>query len=325
MSKAFNITILGGTAGFGKWLAEFIIRNFNPQEVQLTITGNDLKKGQQIAQNLDCSFSTNNISSVKEADITVVAVPIQLTNQVIQEIAPHLKKDSILTDVTSVKNQPSLQMKKYAPTGVLVIPAHPLFGPFVKNIIGQAFILTPDEEVKTNKKYLWLKNFLLTRGAKVIEKSPTEHDHLMTVVQGVTHYTLFVMGETLRKLEADLELSDYIASPVYKMMNSMIGRYINQNHGLYADIQMNNNENLKMHQLFIETAQEFNQIVQKKERAEFINKTDLIEDFFGEEANKGQKYSDKLIYLYAQQLKKLQKSIGQSITLENIYSKEQLK
>jgi prephenate dehydrogenase len=49
-------------------------------------------------------------------------------------------------------------------------------------------------------------------------------------------------------------------------MISSVSRYIGQSPELYADIQMNNDEILKIHDLFNETSNEFNEIVKEKNR-----------------------------------------------------------
>ena len=61
-------------------------------------------------------------------------------------------------------------------------------------------------------------------------------------------------------------------SPVYKMLVSLVGRYMSQNPRLYAEIQINNQENEKVQEKFIETAIEFNKLLFKDKKVDrFVN------------------------------------------------------
>jgi prephenate dehydrogenase len=78
---------------------------------------------------------------------------------------------------------PSELMKKHCPPDCVIIPTHPMFGPYVSNIAGQIFVLSPDVVTKSHKSYQALKQFLESESAKVIEFSAKEHDKMMAVVQ----------------------------------------------------------------------------------------------------------------------------------------------
>jgi prephenate dehydrogenase len=74
-------------------------------------------------------------------------------------------------------------MKKSISSDVLIIPTHPMFGPYIDNIASQVFVLTPDDKTKKDLRYQWLKNYLISKGAKVIETTPSYHDKIMSIVQ----------------------------------------------------------------------------------------------------------------------------------------------
>jgi prephenate dehydrogenase len=48
----------------------------------------------------------------------------------------------------------------------------------------------------------------------------------MAVVQGLTHYSMFVIGKTIKKYSVDvLKTLDFV-SPIYKIMIASVSRYI---------------------------------------------------------------------------------------------------
>ena len=137
-----KIAVIGGTRGLGKWIAKFLRnRNFD-----VIITGRDEITGEKVSKKLGVKYTSSNRDAVSSADIVILSVPISALFKVIPEISPFLKKGTLLMDVTSVKEKPSQIMQKYAPEGVEVIPAHPLFGPRIRSLDGQVVVLTPKIE-----------------------------------------------------------------------------------------------------------------------------------------------------------------------------------
>lgn len=316
-----KVVVIWWTSWFGKWLVEYLFDNFR-WKIHLYVTWRDDLKWKELEEKYWVIFSKDNIKSVEDADWVFVSVPIFLTVETIEQIWPYLKTGCVLIDVTSIKNSPAQSMNKLIDRGVIAIPAHPVFGPFIKNISWQVIVLTALEEIKSKDEYKILKEFLEWRWVKIIETSPLEHDKMMSVVQGLTHYTLFVLWETLRRLNFDIAFSQKFVSPVYKLMTSTVARYMNQNPWLYADIQMTNSENLNVHEVFIQVAKDFNEFVKSNDKESFVNTVEKTSLHFGQEAAKWQKYTDKLIYLMAKQNDKFRKLLWTQVIIENIYTKE---
>lgn len=135
-----NMTIIGGTRGLGKWLAEHLKNDFN-----IRITSRDESTGKAVAEEIAVEYSNNNIEAIKDADIIVFSVPIEHMVETIKEVAPHAPEGSLLMDVASVKTEPSEALKKYAPENAEILPCHPMFGPRVPTLKRQIIILTPIE------------------------------------------------------------------------------------------------------------------------------------------------------------------------------------
>ena len=329
-----KIAILGWTSWFGKWLAERfkdLEKRFNTN-FDIVITWRNRQKWEKVAKQLGVKFSQSNVDAVKDADITIVSVTIWNTEKVIHEVWPYLKPNSIFADVTSIKKVPYDAMMKYSKK-VFVLPTHPMFGPYITSIAGQVIILTPPEYVKKTKFYNWFKNFLKSEWAKVIELSPEEHDQIMSIIQGLTHFSLFVVSRTLqlfvnqyfKKQDQVLKFLENFTSPVYKMLISLVWRYMSQNGRLYAEIQANNQLNQKMQEIFINVAKDFNKLIFKdKDLDSFVAKLEEWKQFFGEYAMEGQKYTDKIIYFLANQVKKIKNNIWKVIEIKNIYTNQHL-
>lgn len=318
-----NITIIGGTSGFGEWSAKFLWEHFGDL-ISLTITGTNKEKSERVSRELWCAYSLDNIAAVGDADITIFSAPIALTSKIIAEVCPHLKQWSVVLDVTSIKKAPSKAMKAFSDPSILIIPTHPMFGPYVSTLAWQIFVLTAEEKTKTDSRYIAVKDFLEHKAAKVIETSAEEHDRMMAVVQGLTHFNMFVFWETVKTLGLDICRSFDFVSPIYKIMISSVARYIDQNPKLYSDIQIYNDEILDVHHKFMEASEKYHQIIEQKDETGFINAVAENKIFFWSNAKAWQIYTDKIIYLIGKQSELAEKNIWKLVTLTNIYSKESI-
>ncbi len=134
-----KIAVIGGSGEFGRLFAA----QFKEEGHEVTITGRDVRKGKNVAKELDVAFSNDNVTAAKESDVVMISVYIENTLDVIEEVAPHVRSGCLLMDVTSVKEEPCEAMKKFAGKDVEIMGTHPMFGPRVTSIEGLTFILTP--------------------------------------------------------------------------------------------------------------------------------------------------------------------------------------
>jgi len=317
-----KISVIWWTAGFWLWTAKYIKKHFKQSEI--TVTWRNVEKGIEVADKNNFKFTNDNKEAVKDADVTIYSVPIAYMEETIKELAPLAKKGSMLVDVCSIKTFLAQTMKKYAKKWVFVLPTHPMFWPYIEEIVGQIFVLTPlFEEDKQDERYILIKNFLEKQGAKVIETTSEKHDKMMAVVQWLTHINMFTVWETIKRMEISVEESLDFVSPIYKLMIASVARYIWQDPKLYWDIQMYNPEVLKVHDRFMEVIKDFNETVQNKDEEKFIKIIQWTKDYFWQKAtNFGQNYTDKIIYLMTEQIKEINENIWKKLIFKNVYNQE---
>ncbi|HSO73177.1 MAG TPA: prephenate dehydrogenase dimerization domain-containing protein, partial [Thermodesulfobacteriota bacterium] len=109
--------------------------------------------------------------------------------------------------------------------------------------------------------FQWLHQLLLKAGAKVEITTPEEHDRLMSLVQGLTHFTLISLGTTFRRLDADINCMETLATPTFRAVYDQVYHLVNQNFPLYAHIQLLNPQNRITHAAFAEAVEQLRQIV----------------------------------------------------------------
>lgn len=180
-----------------------------------------------------------NKAVAKKADVVVIAVDMFATAAVIREIAPVLQPDQLLLDITSVKQMPC-DLMLGSPASVIGL--HPMWDP-ANNWTGQRMVISP---VRSGPWLPWVENFFSSQGVKLVTMTPSEHDALAAIVQGLIHPLALVQAEVARRMKVDIEETLEIASPIYEMKLDMIGRLLFQDPKLYAGICFLNKDVLRV-------------------------------------------------------------------------------
>ena len=246
-------------------------------------------------------------------DVVVVAVPIEVTSGVIEEVASHMS-DGLLMDVTSVKEEP-IEAMSAAPEDVEILGTHPMFGPTVRSMRGQTVIVVRE---RTGELAESVVEAFYEAGANVQESTASEHDEMMSVVQGLTHYSLVSIGGALERLEFDVEDSRRFMSPVYEIVLDFVGRVLDQNPELYADIQMNQPVG-DVHDALIETAEELADAVEDGDSDAFKDEMLDAARHYGD-TKSALRRSDKLIEANVREYDELHASVGEQRVLRHVYS-----
>jgi len=289
---SLKAAIVGGYGEMGRWFERFL----SEREIDVTVIGR----------------SSN--ACFADYDIVVIAVPIEVTCDVIAKFAPQMKPGAVLFDITSVKVKPVRQMLTSAPQDVELVSVHPLFGSSMPDMEGQTVIVTP---VRGERGRRFLVDLFENAGAHVEELSAEEHDHIMSVIQGLTHFGYIATGVTLEALNFDIKRSRRFMSPVYEILIDFVGRILGQNPALYASIQMNADRTV--HEAFLTQCATLVDIVNKKDSDAFVSTMKRAAKHFGD-AEPALKRSDKLIMANIKELEDFKRSIGSTRGLRNVYT-----
>jgi len=171
--------------------------------------------------NLGDSYTTDNATAVKQADLVIVSVPVGASGAVAHDIAPALKKGAIVTDVGSTKSSVVAQMAPELPASVHFIPGHPIAGTeysgpasgFSTLFVNRWCILTPLPD--TDRSALAkLENFWTACGSKIDIMTPEHHDLVLAIVSHLPHIIAYNIVGTASDLEkvTNSEVIAYSAS-----------------------------------------------------------------------------------------------------------------
>lgn len=214
--KTKIISIIGGTGAMGQMFARvFMLKGY-----EVLIAGRKTKLRPKEA--------------AKRGDLVIICVPISMTEKVIKEIAPFVRREAILSDFTSVKTMPNEIMR--ASSKGQIVGAHPIFGP-IADLTGQPLVVCPERISKA--ALTWYKNLFKSLGLKVIEMSAQDHDKQMAVVQCLNHLSNLVFANTIKDLKFDL-INRELFSPAFILKLNLIKRMLSQSSALYAEIETYN-------------------------------------------------------------------------------------
>lgn len=236
------------------------------------------------------SSSLTSEDIARQCDLVIVSVPIRNTVRVIRRIAPLMKPGQLLCDFTSLKVKPVEAMLKSAAD---VVGLHPMFGPTVRSLKSQTIIVCPArvEDASLQK----LVAIFRSEGARCTITTPEEHDKMMAVVQGLTHYVTLCMADSIRRLGMDIEATREFTSPVYQIELSLIGRLLSQDPELYADILEENPYVPEVLAACQKSAADLSAIVNNHDAAGFRAFFEENSRHLGSYCQKGQKATDALI------------------------------
>lgn len=270
--EAVKVGIIGGTGQMGKFFKRF----FENNNCFVSVSSRRTKLKPE-----DCA---------KQSDVVIVSVPMDVTVEVIKKIVPYIKKNSLLMDTTSIKKEPVDAMLKYSKCEV--IGMHPVFGPNIKSIKKQTIVLCP---ARTKKWLNWAVNIFEKNGAKVKVTTPEKHDKMMSIIQGLNHFSTLSIAHAMKNLGVNLQESLDYTSPVYKLRMAMIGRILNQEPNLYAGIEMMNPKNKKVLQEYIKSSKKLQKIIESKNTEKFVEYFNECKEFFGSFKKEAEEVSDYLI------------------------------
>ena len=252
----------------GRWFTRHLLAEGN----EVVISGRTESKVMAARQELGVD-AVSNTEAVRDAEVVLLSVPIETFEDIVIELAPHIRPEQTVIDVTSVKVMPVAAMHRHLKTKK-ILGTHPLFGPGATGVGGQNFALTPtsSQEEELAEK---VRGYLETRGARVSLMTPEEHDDKMAVILGLSHFIAVVAADTLISSKKDNRPTT-LGSITYKVLLTLVESVISENPELYASIQMNLPGVPEIEALFQGKVAAWAEMVKKKDREAFIRQMKVL-------------------------------------------------
>lgn len=165
---------------FGKFLCDELFKGFDINVYSPRFVADTNKP------NLKQASSLKEIA--ENSDFIIPCVPISKFEDVIRDLKPYLRENSIIMDVCSVKVYPVEVMKKYLEANSQIISSHPLFGPkpFEKRKTLEGSKMVMNNISAAQNIFDQVAQFFKSMSIEVIEMDEESHDRLMAQSQFFT-------------------------------------------------------------------------------------------------------------------------------------------
>jgi prephenate dehydrogenase len=265
-SNKKRVGVIGGSRGLGSWLVKFFTEN------GYSVLFSSADEYSQVADNR---------SLLEQSDVIFIAVPIGAMCTVLSEIYPYASGKTIV-EICSVKkfiieHYKQLQAQ-YPEVQADFLSIHPMFSPMLRHLKGQVVLFN-----YLIGSHLWeteLRQLLTAHQARCFDMDYLHHDEVMGVVQGLNHFNVFASAKTLNTLGKQLGIIRDVSSPPYRIFLIFFSRYVLQDAGLYADIQMYNEFVPKVLDIFRREVEALYQLIIQKDRQGFLDYVQAARGYF---------------------------------------------
>ncbi len=131
--------------------------------------------------------------AVSDADVIVLATPVQSVLQLLEHIAPHVRPGAVVTDTGSVKGPVSSWAAKTLPSHALFVGGHPMAGSERRGVDqadallfeNAAWVLCPPAATDVSalkREQAAFLDLIATTGARVLMLPPDRHDRIAALV-----------------------------------------------------------------------------------------------------------------------------------------------
>jgi prephenate dehydrogenase len=256
-----RIAIIGGAGKMGRWFTRY----FASQGHKIVISGVKLDKLKAFAREANVAFADNNAKAVKDADIAIISVPIPATAKLIREVAPNLRKGTVIAEIASLKFGIIEALVEASRLGVIPLSLHPLFGPGAQKLKENKIVVVPvlnsAAEIKLAKR--------LFQEAEIVVADADEHDRIMALTISLPYFMNIAFASTLG--EEDISKLKKFGGTTFAFQLTLTESVMNEDPALNASIQMHSEYAIKYIEAFLSKAENLRKIISEKNQKDFID------------------------------------------------------
>ena len=180
------------------------------KRLQYTVVGID-KNPQHLQEALALGIISEAIDypQIADADLVLVAVPVNRIAQVVHEVLDHVGENTLVMDVGSVKESICKEVSQH-PCRSQFVAAHPMAGTEYSGPQAALYdlfdgkVMALCEVEKSNWKLLdRALDISKALNMRVKMMSPTDHDLHTAYVSHLSHVSSFMLGKTVLEIEKD--------------------------------------------------------------------------------------------------------------------------
>ena len=249
-----------------------ILRNINDKKISKSVAVFDKSKDviETIKkENLCDNISKDIQSAVKDADLVILAIPLSSYKEVLLSLKDSLKKDAIVTDTGSVKNEVNKIFDNLNLTNIFWIASHPIAGteesgPLAgfKDLFRNRWTIICDNKNSNKDKVEKLKKFWEYLGSKVKYMSVADHDYILALTSHLPHAVAYNI--VITAMHTDEKFKDEIIKYSAGGLRDFT-RIASSDPLMWRDIFIDNSENIiKILNKFSKNIEDFKKAISEK-------------------------------------------------------------
>jgi prephenate dehydrogenase len=188
--------------------------------------------------------SANLADAVQQADLLMIATPVLAIRQVLAELAPLVRPETIITDTASTKAQVMRWASELLPAHARFIGGHPMAGSTgsleearADLFAGSVYCLVPHSKDDLPVPGM-LADLITTLGATPLLLDAATHDRVVAAISHLPFLAAVALVETLAASDADLPILQALASSGFRDATRLAGG----DPTMYHDISLTNRE-----------------------------------------------------------------------------------
>ena len=225
-----KVAVIGGAGRIGAWFVDY----FSSKGFPTVISDPRIEETHSVALAVGVEIAENNIRAVKNADLALICVPIDKIAEVLHEVAPHMKKEAVLAEVSSIKEKTIEALRRASSFGVRPLSIHPMFGPATKSLKGKTIVVVPvidgDFEADIAKS--------LFEEANIVVSDKREHDSAMGIVLSLTYFMNLAFAQVFSKM--DIKSLKMVAGTSFTVQLAIAESIVSEEPNLVASLLREN-------------------------------------------------------------------------------------
>jgi chorismate mutase/prephenate dehydrogenase len=250
-----RVLIIGGAGKMGAWFGEF-----------LSSQGYGVEVADPSTAETPFPRTTDWRHGGLDHDIIVVATPMKIAAQVLEELADR-KPAGLIVDIGSLKSPLRAGLAKLAAAGCKVTSIHPMFGPDTQLLSGRHVIFV---DVGVPAATSEARELFDSTMAERLTMSLDEHDRLMAYVLGLSHALNLVFFTALAESGELVPRLQKMSSTTFDAQLKVASLVATDNPHLYFEIQALNDYGAESLQALRTAAEHVQRLVAAGDEAGFV-------------------------------------------------------
>jgi prephenate dehydrogenase len=186
--------VVGASGGMGRWLTRHL------SGLGYGVTAIDTRTGSPDLDGLD---------------LVIVSVPISSTPEVIQTVAPIMRRGAVIAEIASLKAGSHRALTEMARLGVKPLCVHPMFGPSANSLRGRVIAVVPVADEESEHE---LAERLFS-GADLVTLDAARHDRCMAAILSLPYAVNLAFAKALS--DEDLALASRMAGSTFALQYTL--------------------------------------------------------------------------------------------------------